>query len=129
MIKGLIFAALTALLITGCSSNTSGIEGGLKPYTKVSNSWLGGQVVLSDYYQRKVGGILQATAKLTNEDSSDQNLQYRFVWFDNEGFPVAEEQQSWQPITLHGNQSIALRATAPTTSVASFKVSVREVND
>ena len=121
------------LLVTGCA--TSGIEATGKPsgdpeYAKhlvIHNESLAGDIMITDMHSRITGGLLEVNVVLTNQTSTDKNIQYQFSWYDADNFEVEQGSRSWTPVTLNGHASTSMKAVAPNPSVKIYKVNVREM--
>ena len=124
---------LVVLSIAGCA--TSGIEATGKPmgdpkfakHLVIHNESLAGDIIITDMRSRTTGDLLEANVVLTNQTSSDIQVQFRFSWYDSDSFEVEQGSRSWTPITLHGNADISMKAVAPNSSVKVYKVNVREM--
>lgn len=129
---GGLLAVTMLLAMAGCA--TSGIEATGKPgagdkYAKhlvIHNESLANKITITDMHSRVVGGLLEAEVVLTNQTSTDKNVQYRFSWFDKDNFEVEQGSRAWNPVTLFGNANVSLRAVAPNPTVTTYKVNVRE---
>jgi len=121
------------VLMAGCA--TSGLESTGKPganpefakHLVIHNESLANAVIITDMLSRRSGDLLEVNVVLTNLTSSDKNIQYRFSWFDADNFEVEQGSRSWNPVVLHGNESVSMKAVAPNTNVKTYKVNVREL--
>jgi uncharacterized protein YcfL len=121
------------VLMAGCA--TSGLEATGKPganpefakHLVIHNESLANAVIITDMLSRRSGDLLEVNVVLTNLTSSDKNIQYRFSWFDADNFEVEQGSRSWNPVVLHGNESVSMKAVAPNTNVKTYKVNVREL--
>ena len=121
------------LLFAGCA--TSGLEATGKPgadpefakHLVIHNESLANAVMITDMLSRRSGDLLEVNVVLTNLTSSDKNIQYRFSWFDADNFEVEQGSRSWNPVVLHGHESVSMKAVAPNTNVKTYKVNVREL--
>ena len=128
----MVFIGITVLM-AGCA--TSGIEATGKPeanpefakHLVIHNESLANAVIITDMLSRRSGDLLEVNVVLTNLTSSDKNIQYRFSWFDTDNFEVEQGSRSWNPVVLHGHESVSMKAVAPNTNVKTYKVNVREL--
>ena len=123
---------MTVILSTGCV--TSGIEAigrpsdaNVKKHLIIHNEPLADKITISKMRSRTAGDLLSVEITLTNLSSRDMNIQYRFSWYDADDFEVEQGKHSWTPLTLHGYADSNLQALAPSPSVKSYKVNVREI--
>lgn len=125
-------AGLT-MLMAGCA--TSGLEATGKPganpefakHLVIHNESLANAIIITDMLSRQSGDLLEVNVVLTNLTSSDKNIQYRFSWFDSDNFEVEQGSRSWNPVLLHGHESVTMKAVAPNNKVKTYKVNVREL--
>ena len=128
------FAGLVLIFgisLTGCG--TSGTIGSLKvqPNNQVStriifnNSFLASKIKIDDLRPSFAGDLLIAHVSVTSTHNSALDVQYKFRWYDVQGFEVAPDGAPWQPLTLFGGESKGLQATAPNPTVKEFKIEIR----
>ena len=128
---------LTSVLVVGCKNvppvtsgtGTSKIVQGddFSQHLEVHNPDLADKLQITDIKSRKTNDLLEVNLELTSSYKKSLQLQYHFNWFDTEGFVIEPGKAAWKPLELHGFQTATLRGIAPTTTVASFSVYVREV--
>ena len=76
---------------------------------------------------RKVGNILQAGGTMFSTVTSDLKVQYRFSWYDKDGFELDKDAGSWKSLTLYGRQTADVQGVAPNARAEEFKVVIREL--
>lgn len=134
----LLAAALsTTLLLSGCKNVppvTSGVGSNqiapgqkFSKHLQVHNPELGRQLHISDIRSRTNNELLEVNLSLTSTYNKTLKLQYHFTWFDKDGFVIEAGKSPWKPLDLHGMQTATVPGLAPTTTVASFSLYVREV--
>ncbi|MFO1386456.1 MAG: YcfL family protein [Chitinivorax sp.] len=72
----------------------------------------------------KRDGLLAVQAEVTNTDSSNQQLYYRFKWLDESGFSVWGE-EAWKPVIIYGKQKKLINEIAPTPRASDFRMEVQ----
>ena len=72
----------------------------------------------------KRDGLLAVQAEVTNTDSSNQQLYYRFKWMDESGFSVWGE-EAWKPVIIYGQQKKLINEIAPTPRASDFRMEVQ----
>jgi uncharacterized protein YcfL len=129
-------ALLIAVLIVAACSSTSGMvathkSGGDPQFAKhleIHNSALEGDIIISDMKMRRTGGLLEVQVTLANQTGSDQNVQYRFAWFDDDNFEVDKDAGAWTALLMHGNELKTMNAIAPNPRASTYKLQVRELS-
>ncbi len=96
-------------------------------YLKVDNEKLAAKLYISDIKTRTNNDLLAINLSLSSHYKKSQQLQYQFQWFDQAGFIIEAGKSPWQPLELHGMQTITVAGLAPTTQVVKFSLYVREV--
>ncbi len=135
-IHSLAVAGLTAVLfclVAGCQSARVGMESAVEKtapdkyaqYLNVHSPRLAKKVQIVDIRTREVGGLLQPNVTLYNRTKYPLQVQYKFAWFDKDGFEVDPEANPWQPLTLIGNETKAVQAAATNPSVRAFKLAIQ----
>jgi len=71
---------------------------------------------------RVKNGMLQSIESIENHKNQKLTLQYRYKWFDDEGFEVGENMSIWQSLFLDPNDSIKVKGSAfvPTATSCKF---------
>jgi len=133
----LILLTLPIFLLSACVNVppvTSGIgsekltlEQEYSEHLQIHNKKLANQVHISEIKSRKKSDLLQINLSLTSTYKKSLQLQYKFQWFDQDGFIIEEAKSAWQPLEIHGMQSKTVASLAPTSQVTTFKLYVREV--
>ncbi len=126
-----ITALLALATLAGCA--TSGIEAVGRPADAevqkrliIHNEPLARKITITKMRTRTTGGLLAVEATLTNLGDRDIRVQYRFSWYDADDFEVEPAKHSWTPVTLHGRASVNIQGVAPTPSVESYRIHIRE---
>jgi uncharacterized protein YcfL len=137
-----IAGAAVAAMLGGCVSNrkkdTSGIEGtaggGIAPdgaptqskFVIVNNKRLARGIQVVDLgTARTANDLLRAWVTIVSKYNKTLMFQYKFSWFDAQGMEIDPEARAWIPVTLYGNETKTLQATAPTSAATKFKIKIR----
>ena len=115
--------------LVGCA-NTAGVEGrkaGDRDQVKYRGSNLQESIEMKNLKMRKVGGILQAAGTMFSTVTSDLKVQYRFSWYDKDGFEIDKDAGSWKSLTLYGRQTADVQGVSPNAQAEEFKVVIREL--
>lgn len=132
-----VMALLAALGLAGCST-TAGVETtgkaswnddgsrGLEKKVIFNNSGLAGDIEIVDVKSALAGDIMRAQATLRSKDRDTLPFQYRFEWFDSNGFEINSGAGAWKPLLLNGRESKTIQAVAPDPRAKEFKLKIRE---
>ena len=112
---------------SGIGSEQLTLEQKYSKHLQVHNKKLAKQVHISEIMSRKKNDLLQVNLSLTSTYKKSLQLQYKFQWFDQDGFIIEEAKSAWQPLEVHGMQTKTVASLAPTPQVTTFKLYVREV--
>ena len=66
-------------------------------------------------------GLLRIDVDIENDKSRNQQLEYRFVWFEPNGMSVGTE-EPWKPLMLYPDEHRTLRTVAPSIQAQDFKL-------
>lgn len=72
-------------------------------------------------------GFLSASVQVRNKLNKDFAVQYKFVWFDENGMEVLPGGRAWEQTTIHGGELVSLQATAPDKAVVKYIVRLRRI--
>lgn len=73
---------------------------------------------------RSKNGLLQVQVKFLNASIYDQEIFYRFMWLDSDGFNAADP-DAWKTMKLIGKQNVLISTVAPTPAAKDFKLEVQ----
>lgn len=130
---------LAAMISAGCSDiTTSNVAVGeiyedeegevLQKDYVIKDKTLAKEIEVLDVKARYVGDFLQGLAIVRNRRKYTVEFEYRFEWFDAEGFPIEANVVHWKPDLLYGRESKWLKALCPKPDATGFKVMIREPN-
>ncbi len=83
-----------------------------------------GQVVIIEPKFRLTGKLTEASVSVQSIAKQNLNLEYRFEWSDDDGFPV-DGFSVWRPFVLTPNMIKPLRATGPNPMATRITFTVR----
>ncbi|GDY25868.1 hypothetical protein AHAT_17580 [Agarivorans sp. Toyoura001] len=123
---------LTALLVVGCTTDTSGISADSdkpdgKQWLIVDNISLGRKLTVLDAATHQGMDRLRGVATIQSLFKGDLDLQYRFYWYDSNNMQINSATTAWTPLSLHGKQQIQVQSVALVNIASHFKIYVREV--
>lgn len=127
--KLLIILAGLSCILTACSGTASGTMqpsklGGYDAQIEYYSVGIKQKVEIADLSQRKVDDLLQAHATIRNKTNKEQTLEYKFRFFDRDGFEVGAENRPWTPLAIHAKDTASVQATAPNNKASYFKIIV-----
>ncbi|BAF70800.1 YcfL family protein [Nitratiruptor sp. SB155-2] len=122
--KRWLIALSVLFLLTGCAKSVSNETISNPDRNIVKNSYLEQKVEILDHHTRYTNGLLEAMVQLHNKTKDFQDLEYRFIWLDSDGF-VAEK-EPWQPLTLNGLETTQVNSIAHTPNATDFKFEIRQ---
>lgn len=125
---GLVAAGLSLALLTGCASsalNTYVVaEGHHAIEVDIGNRGLSRRVSVEDVVSERRQDRLFVQAKIQNERSSSQSLEWSVEWYDQGGLLVGEP-TAWKALRLGGGEIETVRETGPTPAATRMRLSIR----
>jgi len=94
----------------------------------INDKSLAKDIEVLDVKARQVGEFLEGQAVVRNRKKQTVHFEYRFEWFDQEGFPIESNIALWKPELLYGRESKHLQALCPKPAAKGFKIMIREPN-
>lgn len=130
-----VFAAMLVVAgLTGCRA-TSGIEAsgkvdeaGFEKKIVINNRGLSKEIEITDIKSTFVGDIMKVQVSLHSKDRDTVPVQYRFDWFDAQGFDL-NANQAWKPFLLYGKEVKVIQGVAPDQRAKEFKLKLRDPDD
>lgn len=102
-------------VLTGCSSK----HPNLVEMGKVKH------IEVSEAQKSRQNGFLVVKVAVENTSSSNQNINYRFHWLDDQGFPVGNE-ETWKSKLIYGEQKTFINSIAPVMQAVDFRIEIQE---
>ena len=88
----------------------------------IIDSRLENRVTVTNSSNRVKNSTLQSVENIQNHTNQKLTVQYRYKWFDDEGFEVGENMSIWQPLFLDPNDVTKVKGSAfvPTATSCKF---------
>ncbi|MGF1750507.1 MULTISPECIES: YcfL family protein [Vibrio] len=115
------------LVLVGCSSSkTAGIKiEGQTQAVLYGDEAMGSKFSIDDISTIDTNGHARGIVKLANKTSTDQIIQYRFYWYDQQGLEVNTKQAPWKRAILRGDETITLSEVSINPNGKDFRVQLR----
>ncbi len=94
----------------------------------IKDKSLAKKIQVVDVKARYQGDFLEGQTVLTNLEKSTVPFEYKFEWFDAEGYPIETPVVHWAPDLLYGKETKWIKAMCPVPNARGFKVLIREPN-
>ena len=114
---------LILTFLTGCSKSISNVSHSNR-YQEINNPELNSKVVVFNIVKRRLNDLLNVAVEVRNVSNITIDLEYRFIWLDNDGFKV--DKTPWLPLTLSGKQTKFVEQIAHFKSAVDLKFEYRE---
>ncbi|MDF1875245.1 YcfL family protein [Sulfurimonas sp. SAG-AH-194-I05] len=75
---------------------------------------------------RFVYDLLDARVTIQSDSDTQHTLEYRFIWFDEEGFEMGKHLSKWKHVTIDAKDTVVVKELALTSKVDSFKFYLRD---
>lgn len=120
-----------AFILAGCSAGATGTikpgeDGKPQPVIEYNSAQIESRLSIAEIRSRKVDDLLQVSADLRNDWKWQLDFQYKFKFFDKDGFEVNPDGRQWTPLVITGNETATVQATAPNPSAETFRIIVRD---
>jgi len=106
----------------GCAGNASNVAYDNK--VKIKNQKLNQNITILDRKKRLNNGLMEVYVVLSNNTNNAQNIQYRFIWMDEDGFIVYKE--PWQRRYINPKDTVKISSIATDKRVKDFKFEFKE---
>ncbi len=123
-------ALAMALTLVGCSkNNTAGLRiDGQSQTVMFGDSELDERLQIDDIATVKVDGHARGVVTLASQYEGDQNIQYRFYWYDDNGLEVNSKQAAWKQQIVRGFETISISEVSVNPNGKQFRVQVRQAD-
>lgn len=124
--KKILLAFVSALVITACAQHTAGVMASSTGENRIDNSSFAREVGLEQLKARQQGDVLQGAGVVMSKVSTDLRLQYKFTWYDINGYTLEDESSPWKSLKLHGMQRMQVTAVAPNANAVRYEIYIRK---
>jgi uncharacterized protein YcfL len=69
-------------------------------------------------------GLLRIDIDIENDKSRNQQIEYRFYWFQANGMSAAPD-EAWKPLILYPDEKRTIRTLAPTVDAKDFSLTIK----
>lgn len=127
----LIVLALLCVSCAGSAPNILNVQVGpmgiRNQNVEVNDKFLKRNLSFGDVSLRPLGqgNDFEAQVMLKNESKRDLSFEYRFMWYDAEGYELSSL-TAWIPVRLGAKEPKGFRSPSPGPNAASFKFMVRK---
>jgi len=135
----LLLPACLALTLLSCASTTPSnvavaeiVEGEdgevlMKDYI-IKDRALAKEIEVLDVKARFQGNFLEGQTIIKNRKKYTVRFEYKYEWFDAEGFPLPSNVSLWKPELLYGMETKWITGICPKPHATGFKIMIREPN-
>ena len=113
--------SISSLLLVGCASVCTSLPSGNTKAKKIGSGFFNDIQVSNPQSIKLNTGFSQATANISNLSSDAETIQYRFIWFNDDGTPIGND-MPWTPLQLYPELSNTVATVSPNPSVTKFHV-------
>ncbi|MDW6003676.1 YcfL family protein [Vibrio mangrovi] len=89
---------------------------------------LASEVEVKDISTAEVNDHTRGVVRVKNKTSSDQHIQYRFYWYDEQGLEVNARPGPWRQAIIRGMDEVSLSEVSVSPKAVNFRVQIRELN-
>jgi uncharacterized protein YcfL len=133
--KALVTAIVLAAAAAGCSSkgpvppseSCPGFEeaGSTKQLVRKKVQFIGDpEVDIREMRCVMNEGLLRIDIDIENDKSRNQQIEYRFYWFQANGMSAAPD-EAWKPLILYPDEKRTIRTLAPTVDAKDFSLTIK----
>ncbi|MEY1662850.1 YcfL family protein [Isoalcanivorax beigongshangi] len=118
---------LGALLTAGCANKPVEEPLAVEDVASVryETSSLSNKFEIDNVQRALAGNVLRAQVTLRNKSSFTVSYQYKFRWYDANGFEIQQQGEPWRPQVVAGKGETRLQGLAPNPAAARFEVWLR----
>ena len=133
--RQIVIMAAIAIALAGCKSkgpplpseSCPGYEqaGSSRAFIKQKVQYLGDPAVdIREMRCVTSDGLLRIDVDIENDKSRNQQVEYRFSWYEANGMSVGPE-EPWKPLILYPEEKRTIRTLSPSVSAQDFKLVIK----
>jgi len=121
--------ALSVFAILGCAERTAGLNvDGQSQRVIFNDTVLGGKLDIEQIDTDEVNGHARGIVTLASQSTGNQNIQYRFYWYDDKGLDVNTKPGPWRQIIVRGYETISISEVSVNPNATQFRVQIRQAD-
>ncbi|MBW3694590.1 DUF1425 domain-containing protein [Vibrio sp. T187] len=125
--KKWLLGLVAIFMLAGCAENTAGVRvDSLTQKVIFGDKVLGSRLLIDDISTDQVDGHTRGIVRLNSNYKANQNILYRFYWYDDAGLEVNNKQGPWRQAIVYGFESIAISEVSVNPKGTQFRVQIRE---
>jgi len=125
--KKWLIGLVALIALAGCADNTAGVRvDSLTQNVFFGDRVLGSRLLINDISTDQVDGHTRGLVRVTSNYKANQNVLYRFYWYDDAGLEVNTKQGPWRQAVVYGFESITLSEVSVNPNGTQFRVQIRE---
>ena len=125
--KKWLMCLVAVITLAGCANNTAGVRvDSLTQKVIFGDKVLGSRLVVEDVRTDQVDGHTRGIVRLTSQFKGEQNIIYRFYWYDDAGLEVNAKEGPWRQAIVQGFESISISEVSLNPKGTQFRVQFRE---
>lgn len=117
----IFMSLLLALGLTACAGKPILSEAD-QAAVRYHDKSLEGQIEVVDIKRTHSGDVMRVQVTFENRSAFATKYQYKFRWFDGNGFEVSPERSPWTPQNTPGRGTNTVQATAPNPSATHVEI-------
>nr|WP_198517267.1 YcfL family protein [Vibrio sp. HA2012] len=130
MKKSLACCLSAVFFMAGCTSITAGLRVDSQTQKVVfADRVLGNRLEVGDIAIIESEGHSRGIVTLSSQYGSDQHIQYRFYWYDDDGLEVNSKQAAWKGAVVHGYDVISVSEVSVNPRGTQFRVQIRQIDE
>lgn len=122
----------STLLLSACSAGLVATgevtpqQGSQQAQLQVNNELLASRVRIAEINHTYAGNLLRVDVALENLWRFELDFEYKFKWYDSNGFEINTDGKPWKKIVLRGREVEHVQSVAPNPSATQFKIYVQD---
>ncbi len=134
MWKRALIAGACAAALTGCANQNVNVAGpadreatpDVEAIERITlNPPLDRRVRIGSVYEGEADGLRRIQANVANVSDARTWFQYRYDWFDADGFVIEGPASAWTRQSILAGQRVSLTGIAPTPEAVDWRLTIR----
>ncbi|MDN2481515.1 YcfL family protein [Vibrio agarivorans] len=124
-----VWVALMLVILAGCTTPTAGLRIDSKQQNVIfGDNVLGQRLQVNDIITTEVDGRTRGVVTLESFYKGDQNIQYRFYWYDDQGLEVNTKLAPWKQMVVRGEEIVTISEVTVNPNGRQFRVQIRQAD-
>lgn len=124
-----VLGCCAILFLSACATQPTGIRmDSANEHVVLSDAQLAQTLSFANANTEVKKDNIEGEVTVTSQVAIDQNIQYRFYWYDLQGLEVDNTNSPWRALLIRGHESVVIQDHPENIKAVNFRVSIKNTD-